>query len=86
MYDKPVLRQAAMFEYLSPRPLANPQDTFEHLELHQAAQEFRLELEHRASLEAYCQWYSQVAAEHQRDLAHMRAEINLLTLFSRRRA
>ncbi|WP_193966804.1 hypothetical protein [Nodosilinea sp. LEGE 07088] len=73
-----------MFEYLSPRSLADPQDILEYLELHQAAQEFRLELEHRANLEAYCQWYYQVAAENQRDLANMRSEINLLTLFNGR--
>lgn len=69
-----------MFEYLSPRSLADPQTTVEYLELHQAAQEFRLELEHRANLEAYCQWYDQVAAEHQQELVQMRSELNLLTL------
>jgi sulfite reductase alpha subunit-like flavoprotein len=86
VYDGPVLRQVAMFEYLSPRSLANPQATLEYLELHQAAQEFRLELEHRASLDAHCQWYYQVAAENQRDLEQMRSEIDLLTMFNRRSA
>ncbi|WP_228038472.1 hypothetical protein [Nodosilinea sp. LEGE 06152] len=74
----------AMFEYLRPRSLETPQEVIEYLELHQAAQEFRLELEHRASLEEYCQWYYQVAAENQRDLEQMRSELNLLGWFNRR--
>ena len=73
-----------MFEYLRPRSLETPQEVIEYLELHQAAQEFRLELEHRTNLEEYCQWYYQVAAENQRDLEHMRSELNLLSWFNRR--
>ena len=74
---------AAMFEYLLPRSLATPQDVIEYLELHQSAQEFRLEVEHRDHLEAHCQWYYQIAAENRRDLEQMRSEVNLLTLFNR---
>lgn len=70
-----------MFDYLSPRSLATPQEVVEYLELQQAAQDFRLEVEHRARLEAYYQWYDQTAAENQRDLEQMRSEINLLTWF-----
>lgn len=70
-----------MFEHLTPRSLATPQEVVEYLELHQAAQDFRLELEHRANLEAYCQWYYQVAADNQRDLEQMRSELNLLRWF-----
>ncbi|WP_190740686.1 hypothetical protein [Phormidium tenue] len=77
-------RRAAMFEYLSPRSLATPQEVIEYLELQQAAQDFRLEVEHRVKLEAYYQWYDQVAAENRRDLEQMRSEANLLTWFSRR--
>lgn len=73
-----------MFEYLRPRSLATSQEVIEYLELHQAAQEFRLELEHRANFEDYCQWYYQVAAENQRDLEQMRSELNLLSWLNRR--
>ncbi|WOD37721.1 hypothetical protein [Nodosilinea sp. E11] len=81
-----MFRRAYMFDYLSPSPrsLATHQEIIDYLELHQAAQEFRLELEHRDNLAAYCQWYDQMAAENQRDLEHMRLEVNLLTLFNRR--
>lgn len=72
-----------MFEYLSPRSLATPQEVAEYLELHQAAQAFRLELEHRENLEAYCQWYYRVAAENQRDLERMQTELNLRAWFKR---
>lgn len=75
-----------MFEYLSPRPQATSPEIIEYLELHQAAQAFRLELEHRDKVEAYCQWYYQVAAENQRDLVRMRSELNLLARLSRRPA
>lgn len=75
-----------MFEYLSPRSLATPQEVIEYLKLQQAAQDFRLEVEHRAKLEAYYQWYDQVAAENRRDLEQMRSEVNVLTWFNRRSA
>ena len=73
-----------MLEYLSPRSSATPQEAIEYLELHQAAQEFRLELEHRDRLEAYCQWYYQVAADHRDALERMCLEANLLSWFNRR--
>ncbi len=73
-----------MLEYLSPRSSATPQEAIEYLELHQAAQEFRLELEHRDRLEAYCQWYDQVATDHREALERMRLEANLLSWFNRR--
>lgn len=75
-----------MFEYLSPRSLATPQEVIEYLELQQAAQDFRLEVEHRVRLEAYYRWYDQTAAENRRDLEQMRSEGNLFTWFSRRSA
>ncbi len=75
-----------MFEYLSPRWLATPQEVTEYLHLHQAAQDFRLELEHREHFEAYCQWYAQVATENKLDLDRMRSELNLLTWFNSRSA
>ncbi|MGF1569847.1 MAG: hypothetical protein ACFCVD_17555 [Nodosilinea sp.] len=66
-----------MFEYLSPRSLATPQAVAEYLALHQAAQDFRLEVEHRANFQAHCQWYAQVADENRRDFEQMRSELNL---------
>ncbi len=75
-----------MFEYLSPRSLATPQEVVEYLKLQQAAQDFRLEVEHRIKLEAYYQWYDQVAAENQRDLEKMRSEVYLLAWLNRRSA
>ena len=73
-----------MFEYLRPRSLDNAQDVIEHLVLHQAAQDFRLEVEYREQADAYCQWYYQTAAENQETLARMQGEINLLAWFSGR--
>jgi hypothetical protein len=67
-----------MFDYITPRSLATPKEVIEYLELHQAAQEFRLELEHRDNLEAYCQWYQQAAIKNRSDLEQMRAELNVL--------
>lgn len=73
-----------MFDYITPRSLATPKEVVEYLELHQAAQEFRLELEHRDNLEAYCQWYHQTAIENQHDLEQMRTELNVLAWFNGR--
>lgn len=73
-----------LFEYLRPRSLASPQDVTEYLVLHQAAQHFRLEVEHRENLTAYCQWYDQMAAENRATLAQMQGEMNLLAWFSGR--
>lgn len=73
-----------MFEYLTPRSLATPKEVIEYLELHQAAQAFRLELEHRDHLDAYCQWYHQTAQSNRRDLEQMRTELNLLAWFNGR--
>lgn len=72
-----------MFEYLSPRSLATPQDVIEHLELQHIAQEFRLEVEAREQFEAYCEWYYQVADQNRRDYEKMQSELNLLPWFSR---
>jgi hypothetical protein len=70
-----------MFEYLRPRSLETPQEVVEYLALHQAAQEFRLEVEHRDQLEAHCQWYYQTAAENRQTLSQMQREPNILAWF-----
>ncbi len=51
----PIPSAAMIFEYLRPRSLASPQEVTEYLVLHQSAQHFRLEVEHRENLKAYCQ-------------------------------
>ncbi|HIK44202.1 MAG TPA: hypothetical protein IGR64_04860 [Leptolyngbyaceae cyanobacterium M65_K2018_010] len=66
-----------------PRSLAHPQEAIEYLVLHQTAQDFRLEVEHRARLEAYYQWYDQIAQAHRQELARMQRELNLRAWFSR---
>jgi hypothetical protein len=78
----PIPSAAMIFEYLRPRSLASPQEVTEYLVLHQSAQHFRLEVEHRENLKAYCQWYDQVAAQNRATLAQMQGEMNLLAWFS----
>ncbi len=47
-------------------------------ELHQLAQDFRLEKEARDAFESYCRWYDAVAAQHQQEMAAMAPEPDLL--------
>lgn len=72
-----------MFEYLSPRSLATPQDVIEHLELQHIAQEFRLEVEYRQQFEEYCEWYYRTAAQNYRDYVQMQSEPDVREWFSR---
>lgn len=71
------------FEYLRPRSLESSQEVTEYLVLHQAAQEFRLEVDYRQQFDAYCQWYYQTAAENRANLLQMQGEINLRGWLSR---
>lgn len=71
-----------MLEHVSPQAQSSPQAVYEVLALHQMAQTFRLELEHRLSFEAHCHWYYQTAAENRQDLAKMRSEPNLRSWLS----
>ncbi|HSM81061.1 MAG TPA: hypothetical protein VLS96_05220 [Nodosilinea sp.] len=71
-------------EYIAPRSQASRQAVSQYLEPQQAAQAFRLEVEHRTNLEAYCQWYDQVSHQHRQELAQMQLEINLRAWFSGR--
>lgn len=64
-------------------PLPQP-DVEEVLVAHQVTYEFYAEVRYRADLECYCQWYEQVAEQHQRELAAMRSDINILGWFVRR--
>ncbi|NJL45285.1 MAG: hypothetical protein HC922_05100 [Leptolyngbyaceae cyanobacterium SM2_3_12] len=71
-----------MFEQLSPRTLATPQEGVEYLELHQMAQEFRLEADYRDRFEAYCQWYYRISLQNQQELAAMQSDPDGLGWFS----
>jgi hypothetical protein len=72
-----------MFEHLSPRSLATPQDVVEYLKLQHIAQEFRLEIEYREQFEAYCDWYYRIAEQNRQDYGRMQSELNLWEWFSR---
>jgi len=74
---------AHMLDSFSARFLATPREVLESLELHQMAQTFRLEVEHRDHFDAYCAWYYRVAAENQQDLETMRSELNVRAWFDR---
>lgn len=52
---------------------------------HQLACEFRAECEYRERHQAYCEWYAAVAAQHRREVAAMRDDLNLFGWFVRRR-
>ncbi len=73
-----------MPDYLLLRPWATRQEVSEYLALHQTAQDFRLEVEHRAQVEAYCQWYYQTAQDNRETLTRMQNELNVLAWLSRR--
>ncbi|MGB3296237.1 MAG: hypothetical protein WBB01_24895 [Phormidesmis sp.] len=73
-----------MFEYLLPKS-AEVQWQVDALALHQAAQEFRLEVEHRQAHEDYCQWYYEAARQTQMDQLAMANDINFFGWFCRRR-
>lgn len=72
-----------MFDHISPRSLETPQEIIEYLELHQIAQEFRLEVDYRDQFETYCNWYYQMAEQNRQDYQKMQAELNLLSWFGR---
>lgn len=67
------------------RILPVPPPTAELFQTYQVAHEFYEELHHREQLEQYCQWYRQIAAQHQRELQQMRGDINLFGWFCRGR-
>jgi predicted esterase YcpF (UPF0227 family) len=49
---------------------------------YQVTFEFFDELRYRQAFEHYCNWYAQIAAEHQHEFQQMRQEANLLNWFS----
>ena len=78
-----------MFEYslspLSPKS-AEVQWIEEALELQQAAQEFRREVEYRKVEEKYYQWYADMAQQTQAEAAAMANDVNFFGWFCGRKA
>lgn len=52
--------------------------------VYQATHDFHREVQYRAALEEYCEWYAQTAATHQREVEQMRHDINVFGWFNRR--
>lgn len=75
-----------MFEQFSPQHQGQPQAAIEILELHQIAQDFRLEMRYRQAFESYCRWYDAIAEQHRQELAAMQRDPDLLAWFRRDRA
>ncbi|PZO45918.1 MAG: hypothetical protein DCF15_21085 [Phormidesmis priestleyi] len=69
-----------MFEYLLPKS-AKVQQIEDALELHRAAQEFRLEVERRQAQDQYCQWYYEMAEQTQAEAAAMESDFNFFGWF-----
>ncbi|MEM8641306.1 MAG: hypothetical protein AAGG51_21185 [Cyanobacteria bacterium P01_G01_bin.54] len=61
-----------------------PPPVVEGFATHQLAWEFRHEVEQREAHQAYCDWYDQVARQHQEELERLRGDWNLLGWFVRR--
>lgn len=74
-----------MFGYLLPKS-AEVQWIEESLQLHQAAQEFRQEVETRQAHADYCQWYSNVAAQTQAEALAMENDVDFFSWFWGRRS
>lgn len=53
---------------------------------HHLSQAFRREVESRQEHQRYCDWYRQLAHQHQRELENMRGDINLFGWFLRGRS
>jgi hypothetical protein len=65
-------------QHIVPLPQA---DAEEMLIAHQITFEFYDEVRFREAFEDYCQWYQQVAQQHQRELETMRRDINFFAWF-----
>ncbi|NJM97878.1 MAG: hypothetical protein HC800_12630 [Phormidesmis sp. RL_2_1] len=69
-----------MFDYLLPKA-AEVEAIAEALQLQQAAQEFRMEVERRQAQANYCQWYHDMARQTQADAAAMENDPNVFGWF-----
>ena len=65
-----------MFEHILPKSAEVRQMAEDALELHQAAIDFRREVEHRQAFEDYCQWYYRLAAQNQAEMQAMAKDAN----------
>lgn len=74
-----------MFHYLLPKSAAELQWIEESLQLQQAAQDFRMEVEKRQVEEAYCQWYYDMAKQTQAEAAAMKDDPNFFGWFCKSR-
>lgn len=74
-----------MLEYLLPKS-AEVREVQEAFALHQAAQEFRLEVEYRQTHAEYCQWYHEMARQTQADALAMENDVNFFSWFCGRRS
>jgi hypothetical protein len=80
---RPLPISTAMADFLQ-RIIPMPQpDVAEIFRVYQATHDFYREVEQREALEEYCQWYYQVAEQHQQELEAMRGDINVLGWFCR---
>ncbi|MEL6552752.1 MAG: hypothetical protein AAFQ63_04715 [Cyanobacteria bacterium J06621_11] len=59
-----------IFEYVLPQS-AEVRPVSDMLAAHQAAIEFRREVEHRQAFEDYCQWYYKLAEQNQAEMVAM---------------
>lgn len=67
-----------MFEPFSHhQPADRPAQAVELFQLHQLAQDFRLEQEHRLRFDQHCRWYEHTAQQIQADLRQMQIAGNL---------
>lgn len=74
-----------MFSYFLPKS-AEIQWIEEALELQQAAQEFRLEVERRQAHEDYCKWYYETARQTQAEAIALKDDVDLFSWFWNRRS
>lgn len=68
--------------WIAPMP---PDSDFEFLETHQVAYEFYSEVRHREAFEQYCQWYYNVALQHQQEHQKLQRDFNMMGWFSQRK-
>ncbi|MBD0269927.1 MAG: hypothetical protein ICV77_16745 [Cyanobacteria bacterium Co-bin8] len=75
-----------MLELVS-SPFQRPaQNASEILQVHQMAQDFRMEVECREQFAAYCDWYDRTALKHQQEWAAMQKDVQLRSFFRRNRS
>lgn len=70
-----------MFEYIFSPQSTELQWIEEALELQQAAQEFRMEVEKRQVEEQYCQWYYDMVQQTQAEAAAMENDVDFFGWF-----